>query len=128
MLKEPIAGCALGKYDLLSQIADGAPYRLSHPLAQYVLRQALALDTSKRDAEIHFDAKASDVNVRSLIIYNAKPAISFSQSCRLIHLKKSNIACFPLSHPMATSFRKKNVKNFSYAEALKPPSVQFLNQ
>lgn len=63
ILKEQIANCALGKYDLLSQISDGAPYRLSHPLAQYVLRQALALDTTSRDAEIHFDANAAEVNV-----------------------------------------------------------------
>ena len=63
ILKEPVAGCAIGKYDLLSQITDGAPYRLSHPLAQYVLRQALTLDTSGRDAEIHFDAAAADVHV-----------------------------------------------------------------
>lgn len=54
MLKDPVAGCALGKYDLLSQLADGAPYRLSHPLA---------LDTSGCDAEIHFDATDAAINV-----------------------------------------------------------------
>ena len=41
VLKKSVANCACGKYDLLSQLRDGAPYRLSHPLAQYVLGKAI---------------------------------------------------------------------------------------
>ena len=41
----PVAGCKTGKYELLSCVTDGIPYRLSHPLAQYVLHTALELQT-----------------------------------------------------------------------------------
>ena len=41
----PIAGCKTGKYELLSCVTDGIPYRLSHPLAQHVLHSALSLQT-----------------------------------------------------------------------------------
>ena len=44
-LRHPIAGCSIGKYELLSCVTDGIPYRLSHPLAQYVLQTALELQT-----------------------------------------------------------------------------------
>lgn len=44
-LLRPIAGCRTGKYELLSCVTDGIPYRLSHPLAQYVLQTALSLQT-----------------------------------------------------------------------------------
>ena len=46
------AGCKIGKYDLFSCITDGIPYRLSHPLAQYVLKAALKLRTE--DGSINF--------------------------------------------------------------------------
>lgn len=44
-LLRPIVGCRTGKYELLSCVTDGIPYRLSHPLAQYVLQTALSLQT-----------------------------------------------------------------------------------
>ncbi|MCP3776499.1 hypothetical protein NLX71_24960 [Paenibacillus sp. MZ04-78.2] len=44
VLTKVVAGCKLGKYDLLSKVTDGIPYRLSHPLAQYVVNKALDLD------------------------------------------------------------------------------------
>ncbi|MGV7115190.1 SNF2-related protein [Paenibacillus kyungheensis] len=43
-LSKPVSGCASGKYDLLSKKTDGIPYRLSHPLAQYVVQQASEFD------------------------------------------------------------------------------------
>ena len=45
VLRLPVAGCKTGKYQLLSCVTDGIPYRLSHPLAQYVLKTALAIPT-----------------------------------------------------------------------------------
>lgn len=44
-LLRPIVGCRIGKYELLSCVTDGIPYRLSHPLAQHVLQTALSLQT-----------------------------------------------------------------------------------
>ena len=43
MLKKPVAGSASGLYRLFSQQGDGIAYRLSHPLAQHVLNEALAI-------------------------------------------------------------------------------------
>ena len=42
-LKKATMGCAPHRYYLLSGHSDGETYRLSHPLAQYVLRTALSL-------------------------------------------------------------------------------------
>lgn len=61
-LFEKVEGCPFGKYDLLSQLSDGIPYRLSHPLAQYVLSEAQKLDTTK-DGNILFDSKTLRINV-----------------------------------------------------------------
>lgn len=61
-LFEKVADCPFGKYDLLSQLSDGIPYRLSHPLAQYVLSEALKLDTTK-DGNIVFDSHILRINV-----------------------------------------------------------------
>jgi len=45
VLKEPVGGTSAGKYCLITKKgSDGIPYRLSHPLAQYVLSQASALE------------------------------------------------------------------------------------
>ena len=44
-LLHSVAGCKTGKYELVSCLTDGIPYRLSHPLAQYVLRTALDIPT-----------------------------------------------------------------------------------
>ena len=44
-LLNPVAGCKTVKYELVSCLTDGNPYRLSHPLAQYVLRTALDIPT-----------------------------------------------------------------------------------
>ena len=51
-LLSPVAGCRTGKYELLSCVTDGIPYRLSHPLAQYVLQTALSIPT--KDGAITF--------------------------------------------------------------------------
>lgn len=61
-LHRKVAGCPATKYDLLSQVADGVPYRLSHPLAQHVIAQALAIDTDT-SADIVFDSADTAVNV-----------------------------------------------------------------
>lgn len=43
-LVSPLNGCQIGKYKLISDKGgDGIPYRLSHPLAQYVLHEALSI-------------------------------------------------------------------------------------
>ena len=63
VLKKSVANCACGKYDLLSQLRDGAPYRLSHPLAQYVLGKAMVLDTDNCNSEIVFNNKDTGINV-----------------------------------------------------------------
>lgn len=62
-LINPVAGCKTGKYDLLSNITDGTPYRLSHPLAAYVIKQALELDT-KEPAQIIFSPSALKINIQ----------------------------------------------------------------
>ena len=61
-LFEKVANCPFGKYDLLSQLSDGIPYRLSHPLAQYVLNQALNIETNN-DGNILFDSHTLRINV-----------------------------------------------------------------
>lgn len=63
VLKKSIANCAFGKYDLLSQLRDGAPYRLSHPLAQFVLDSAMALVTDGYNSEVNFDDKENNINI-----------------------------------------------------------------
>lgn len=50
-LLTPLAGCRIGKYDLLSCLADGIPYRLSHPLAQYVIQTALGYEVGEGAVE-----------------------------------------------------------------------------
>lgn len=44
--KRPFSETALGKYDLFSKQTDGIPYRLNHPLAQYVLNKAAGMELS----------------------------------------------------------------------------------
>lgn len=44
--KRPFSEAALGKYDLFSKQTDGIPYRLNHPLAQYVLNKAAGMELS----------------------------------------------------------------------------------
>lgn len=61
-LHRKVAGCPATKYDLLSQVADGVPYRLSHPLAQHVIARALTIDTDT-SADIVFDSADTAVNV-----------------------------------------------------------------
>lgn len=61
-LFEKVKDCPFGKYDLISQLSDGIPYRLSHPLAQYVLNKALEIDTAI-DGNILFDSKSQRINV-----------------------------------------------------------------
>lgn len=61
-LHRKVAGCPTTKYDLLSQVTDGVPYRLSHPLAQYVIDNALAIDTDE-STDIVFNSADTAVNV-----------------------------------------------------------------
>ena len=59
-LLHSVAGCKTGKYELVSCLTDGNPYRLSHPLAQYVLRTALDIPTG--DGTIVF--RENDLGVK----------------------------------------------------------------
>lgn len=62
VLKESIPECKLGRYYLLNgQSEKGIPYRFSGPLAQYVLRVALALKPEKE--KILFSADQSPMKV-----------------------------------------------------------------
>mgnify|MGYP003292081479 CR=1 FL=1 len=61
VLRTPIAGCAPGRYILLSQEGDGIPYRLSHPLAQHVINTALSLNLDDV-AEVAFSEDAMEMN------------------------------------------------------------------
>lgn len=60
-LKSNIAGCKKGIYSLIGKDSDYIPYRLSCPLAQYVLKTALALNVE--DGGIIFEKDDSSVNV-----------------------------------------------------------------
>lgn len=62
ILKKSIADAPKSKYDLLSNITDGIPYRLSHPLATYVIKTALGYDTSDM-SQIAFSNSAAKLNV-----------------------------------------------------------------
>lgn len=62
VLKEAVADSPLAKYELLSNVTDGIPYRLSHPLAAYVLRTALSYGTSDV-SQIVLSPTASRLNV-----------------------------------------------------------------
>lgn len=57
----PTAGCRVGKYDLISCITDGIPYRLSHPLAQYVIRTAMAYKVG--EGAVEFSENNSEIKV-----------------------------------------------------------------
>lgn len=62
-LRHPVAGCSAGLYRLFSQQGDGIAYRLSHPLAQYVLHQALALPVAAQGALI-FSPSSTTLNIQ----------------------------------------------------------------
>ena len=62
VLNECVEEAAIGKYRLISGNAvDGIAYRLSHPLAQYVVREALEADVT--EGKIHFSPKDTKLNV-----------------------------------------------------------------
>ncbi len=62
VLKERVDKSTKGKYRLISgKAVDGIAYRLSHPLAQYVVREALATDIT--DGKIRFSPKDTNLNV-----------------------------------------------------------------
>lgn len=63
MLKKPVAGSPSGLYRLFSQQGDGIAYRLSHPLAQHVLNEAL---TTPVDATgtLTFSPTTTQLNVQ----------------------------------------------------------------
>lgn len=60
-LRHSVADCKTGKYQLLSCVTDGIPYRLSHPLGQYVLHTGLSVPTE--DGAILFREKDLALNV-----------------------------------------------------------------
>ncbi|NCC85105.1 MAG: ATP-dependent helicase [Clostridia bacterium] len=61
-LKERVAESPKGKYRLISgKAADGIPYRLSHPLAQYVVSTASAIDIT--GGKIQFSPTETALNV-----------------------------------------------------------------
>ncbi len=63
MLKRPVAGSPSGLYRLFSQQGDGIAYRLSHPLAQHVLNEALTtpVDTT---GTLTFSPTTTQLNVQ----------------------------------------------------------------
>jgi hypothetical protein len=62
MLKERVGESLEGKYCLISgKAAEGIPYRLSHPLAQYVLTQAQSIDIM--EGKIQFLPTETKLNV-----------------------------------------------------------------
>jgi hypothetical protein len=61
VLKNTIAGCESHKYSLFSKSTSGEPYRLSHPLAQYVLKKASS--TSTPSGKIQFDSRPGRINI-----------------------------------------------------------------
>lgn len=60
-LLKPVAGCQPGKYDLVSRLTDGEAYRLSHPLAQYVMQAAIEKPLSP--GTLVFSCQPGSVNV-----------------------------------------------------------------
>lgn len=71
ILKDPICGCTPGKYDLLSCLKDGIPYRLSHRLAQYVVSSALNMDTSDGTVVFHENELALKVTLPEYLRKNS---------------------------------------------------------
>ena len=63
MLKKPVAGSPSGLYRLFSQQGDGTAYRLSHPLAQHVLSQALTTPVDATGA-LTFSPTTTKLNVQ----------------------------------------------------------------
>ena len=63
MLTKSIAGCIPHKYDLFSCVKDGEPYRLSHPLAQFVIEFAKNIDLSNDVLLFHSDDQAINVSL-----------------------------------------------------------------
>lgn len=61
VLMEPIVGCKPCKYDMLSQSSDGIPYRLSHPLAQYVLEKASEINLEQ--GKVIFSPERTDLKI-----------------------------------------------------------------
>jgi len=62
VLKERVGASSKGKYRLISgKAVDGIAYRLSHPLAQYVVQEALAVDLT--EGKIRFSPKDTKLNV-----------------------------------------------------------------
>lgn len=63
ILQKPMAGSPAGLYRLFSQQGDGIAYRLSHPLAQHVLTEALTIlfDTA---GTLRFSPSTTRLNVQ----------------------------------------------------------------
>ena len=63
MLKKSVAGSPSGLYRLFSQQGDGIAYRLSHPLAQHVLNEALTTPVDATGA-LAFSPTTTQLNVQ----------------------------------------------------------------
>lgn len=63
MLKKPVAGSPSGLYRLFSQQGDGIAYRLSHPLAQHVLTEALTIPFDATGS-LRFSPSTTRLNVQ----------------------------------------------------------------
>ncbi len=63
MLKKPMAGSPSGLYRLFSQQGDGIAYRLSHPLAQHVLNEALTIPFDSTGT-LRFSPSTTRLNVQ----------------------------------------------------------------
>ncbi len=61
VLKESVADCAAHRYALFSKDSVGEPYRLSHPLAQYVINTALELPLES--GKIIFSTSENAINI-----------------------------------------------------------------
>lgn len=61
-LNIPVAGCAVEQFHLLSSASENStPYRLSHPLAQYVITQAQSIDIGQ--GKLLFSPKETPFNI-----------------------------------------------------------------
>ena len=61
VLRKMVSGCEPHKYSLFSKSTSGEPYRLSHPLAQYVLHKATDINTPS--GKIVFDSHSGRINI-----------------------------------------------------------------
>jgi ERCC4-related helicase len=99
-LNEKIGETPKGKYDLTLQSLDGYPYRLSHPLAQYVLNKAFSLEAPQ--CTIIFSENSGTYNV-------SLPEHIKGQSGYMVMSKLSVTAFDEEQHTLFTAFTKDGI-------------------